>query len=644
MTSPNPNGQFAPSQYQQQVHYPTGKPQGQYPLQAHPFPQYMQPYYGTEPAASFIAELPAPLPAAPPTTTSEQQLNQDQLLAHKLQQLEVEEARRRSVSLTDRGPPQHSLHAPSQPNLRHSYHEQSHQHRLHSRSVSALTPSGSVPALRTRALSQNASVPLTPYGPNSFSRPIGLETSDLPEVVVAPLVDENSPQWEPELSQLPEVVVGPHVVNSNGEEVLSPTTHPTFHLPSTPDDTAAMAKYLEQHRQVPHPLQWNLPPPVATFHATSIRNPKSESWLDTPLSLQWRTNRISNKPPKSVPPAFEFTFKHKGGTFRDPQFSWTMTHTARAGKLQKGQKDQEWRYLLKMESDNKVRKSESLYPPKFPVEILTTYVHASNYDSLRFVGPGGRTYKWVSHAPVTAMHGARFDGLRHALFVSPDGTSDPLYGLLVADHAYWDGFLDPNETHAKTTCSGCQMRPLVGLRWKCRICVDDHNVCSTCHATNSSVKNTCIFSLVNLPDETLNIRSTNVDPALVVATLQILKDWKLHTLRWEKLQDPRGFEYSENLARKGDLGRIRHWRKTDFDKKGRMRLGGDGFSTVVKMREIDAMVPVLEETPASETAVAMEGDTPGRGSMAGDGDAGGDTTTSTTAGGGDGGGGGASTT
>lgn len=62
-------------------------------------------------------------------------------------------------------------------------------------------------------------------------------------------------------------------------------------------------------------------------------------------------------------------------------------------------------------------------------------------------------------------------------------------------------------------------------------------------------------------------------------------------MRAERARDPKAFEYSEGRARRGDLGRIRHWRRSDFDKKGRLTMGGEVFGTVVKAREIEAAVP-----------------------------------------------------
>ncbi|KAF2638331.1 hypothetical protein P280DRAFT_366095, partial [Massarina eburnea CBS 473.64] len=186
-----------------------------------------------------------------------------------------------------------------------------------------------------------------------------------------------------------------------------------------------------------------------------------------------------------------------------------MTPAPRKDKAKKVQED--WKYMLKMDSNNLKRKNEILQPAKGG-SLITTYIHASNYDSLRFVGPDKRLYLWVSHLPVTAMHGSRYDTLRHALFVAKSGENDPLYGDIVADHAYWDGFVDYNEAHLRVEY------------------------------------------------EALHIRSSSVEPALVVATLQILKDWEMHTMRVEKGVDPRGFEFSEISARKGDLGRLRYWK------------------------------------------------------------------------------------
>ncbi|KAF1355994.1 hypothetical protein EJ07DRAFT_181579 [Lizonia empirigonia] len=76
---------------------------------------YVQPFYGTLGPPPIIAELPAPLPSAPPTSTPERQLTEDEQLARKLsapgqqltddeelarqlQHLEVQEARSRSNS------------------------------------------------------------------------------------------------------------------------------------------------------------------------------------------------------------------------------------------------------------------------------------------------------------------------------------------------------------------------------------------------------------------------------------------------------------------------------------------------------------------------------------------------------------------
>jgi hypothetical protein len=110
MASPNPNQYpyqgWTSQNYQQPLaqrpgnrysqSYPVHQPyHAQYEPQHAP---YVQPYYGDTSRTPIIAELPASLPPAPPTTTSDQQLKDDALFAHKMQNLEVAEVRQRSSS------------------------------------------------------------------------------------------------------------------------------------------------------------------------------------------------------------------------------------------------------------------------------------------------------------------------------------------------------------------------------------------------------------------------------------------------------------------------------------------------------------------------------------------------------------------
>ncbi|KAF2475970.1 uncharacterized protein BDR25DRAFT_191554, partial [Lindgomyces ingoldianus] len=192
-----------------------------------------------------------------------------------------------------------------------------------------------------------------------------------------------------------------------------------------------------------------------------------------------------------------------------------MTYPPSSGKgaLQKPS----WTYNVKRDIDTNMKKSESLTPSKGK-DIICGYAHGQNYDSLKFIGPDAKSYKWVTHIPLRSLHGSRYDTVRHALFVSIQryGNEDPLYGQIVADHTFFDGHVDYTE--------GCK------------------------------------FTLVSLPDEALHIRSPHVDPAMVVATLQVLKDWEMNTLREQRKKDPVGFAASVDMARKGDLGRLSYWR------------------------------------------------------------------------------------
>ncbi|KAJ4358133.1 uncharacterized protein N0V89_002712 [Didymosphaeria variabile] len=149
--------------------------------------------------------------------------------------------------------------------------------------------------------------------------------------------------------------------------------------------------------------------------------------------------------------------------------------------------------------------------------------------------------------------------------MAPKGC-DPLYGEIVADHAYWDGFIDYSEVH-RVMCAGCGASPINGLCWKCKSC-KDHDICEQCRLANRSVKSTCSFTLVNLPDEALYIRSSEVDPALICATFQIMRDWEFHMLRVQRNRDPKGFKMSEDKAREGDLGKSTYWRLGDKPSQG----------------------------------------------------------------------------
>jgi len=169
-----------------------------------------------------------------------------------------------------------------------------------------------------------------------------------------------------------------------------------------------------------------------------------------------------------------------------------------------------WAYELKLDPRTNLRKSEVLLQGGPNARsILTTYVHALNYDSLRFIGPDGRAYMWVTSTKVSSIHGSRYDTLRHALFAAIGNNPDPLYGGIVADHCFWDGHVDTSGGYA--------------------------------------------------PDESVYIRQTTVDPALVVATLQVMKEWEKHTLRQEKRKNYKAFSAAEEEARRCELGASSYW-------------------------------------------------------------------------------------
>ncbi|KAH7390818.1 hypothetical protein DE146DRAFT_662827 [Phaeosphaeria sp. MPI-PUGE-AT-0046c] len=532
--------------------------------QAQPAP-YLQPHYATTAPTTFIAELPAPLPPAPHTITSGEQLKEDALLAHKLQQIEVAEVRQRSSSAVSQNQRPISMLPPNQ------------------RPVSMLPQN---PPYQSPLLHQVSSLSLTTqstnmssadlyWGPDSFNAARdGPTTNPLLDVV-----PPNLPIFYDSANDFPIPVQSEE--QSKG---LPVTTLP---------DTHTLIAQLEENRQVPYPPTWRLPPTVATFYAyPGDQTTPGSDWLTQQESCTWRTIRPTETTYNPAAPTYAFKFTTKGGSFRDPRFSWAMTlpdppADPKKKKASKG-KPVTWSYDLRLEKNTGMRKSEVLNHGA-KKSILTTYVHAQNYDSLRFVGPDGRGYMWVSSSAVSSMTGFRYDTLRHALFVSVGDIQDPLYGEIIADHTFWDGYVDEHEVHTGVKCDGCQTAPIKGPRWKCKTC-HHHDVCKDCRDSiqagrfGEAMQKACDLSLVCLPDEALCIRSAMVEPALVIASLQILKDWERHTLRGEKKKNPKAFLENEEEARKRDLGIMRYWRATDWDKKEKKNTANEKMGTVVKAR------------------------------------------------------------
>lgn len=238
-----------------------------------------------------------------------------------------------------------------------------------------------------------------------------------------------------------------------------------------------------------------------------------------------------------------------------------------------------WRYNLKLDPRTSKRLEESLTTPEGKF-VLCTYIHAKNYDSLRFIGLDGRTYKWVSSGVVSSLNGSRYDTIRHALFVSAYTNQDPLYGQIVADHTYIDGFVDHEEVHEGINCQSCNTGPLVGKRWKCRNC-PDHNICDSCRTLHVATTPGCDFTLVSLPNEAVYVRSPKVDVGMIVATLQIMKDWEKIILREERKKKPGDFAVNVEAARQDDIGRMSYWKSSDFEGSG----VDEVYGTLVAARE-----------------------------------------------------------
>lgn len=458
-----------------------------------------QPYYSDAASNPVIAELPAEQAAAPCTFTSEEDAKQDEVLVHRMSQLEVQ------------GSPRtwQSQQWPANPSPTHSPSVSSLPTRRSASVTSSSTQNLATPPLvhqhSTRSLrphSKSIGTYAQHWSPDSLARVQRIDPASC--------------------STLPEVVVEPFPMSYSDARLASQSLpipvaldRQSIEQPCATPEPWTLPAYLEKYRQAPYPPQWSRPPVLRTLYAgRSSEHASGSTWLDTPASSTWSTKRHSDKAHQASPPMFCFKFKSTSGGFRSPKLSWTMTciEPAKDGDTKASkQKASTWTYDLRIDGRTNLRKSESLLRggPN-PQSIMTTYVHALNYDSLRFIGPDEKAYMWVSSTKVSSVDGVRYDTLRHALFVATRGNANPLYGQIVADHCFWDGGVDG--------------------------------------------------SGASLPDEALYLRCSVVDTELVVATLQVMKDWEKHKLREEKRTKPKAFCATEEEARKHALGAASYWK------------------------------------------------------------------------------------
>ena len=577
----------------------------------------VQPSYSTLEAAPVVAELPASVPLGLPTSTLEkqlmedeqiarklsapdQQLTEDERIARQLQQLEVEEANRPNSNASQQQRPiSMALQSPQyMPSL------------LQQRSSQSLRTYSQIPTMDTQhnhgLVQQQYTNSLRPHSQGfsdiswssgSLGPPPSIQSRYVP-------LSNATPNWTLEGLPHPLPLVNlsnlPEVVPDNPPQTIKPLS-----------DSVSLSAYLEEHLQVPYPLQWRLSPIIKMYHARA-NIMSTTDWLDTPDSSDWLVHRQSDYSGSSSPASYSFTFKTKGGKYRDPRFSWVMQCNVQEPKNRR--RHRVWTYELRLDLNSGVRKTEFLNPSG-ETNILTTYVHAPNYDSLRFISNDGKSYLWVSHMPLGTTKGSRYDTLRHALFVATGNHPDPLYGDIVADHTYWDGFINETEIHKGVICIECQTKPIVGQRWRCKAC-SDHNICGLCWNSRPkrSIEPACNFSLTCLPDETLCIRSTAVDHALVIATLQILKDWQKLELRRQKGRDPKGFALNEEAAREHNLGKLSYWRGSDSCMKTsalqRVRSRAENVEAIQNPNEITS---ALENLADAGLAMAAQGQKGGHG-------------------------------
>ncbi|KAF2493937.1 hypothetical protein BU16DRAFT_619138 [Lophium mytilinum] len=341
-----------------------------------------------------------------------------------------------------------------------------------------------------------------------------------------------------------------HLAPQQPVELPASGHHPR---PTTPQnlslvDPKELVNYLEEHRQPPIPQTWHLPPPTSSLYGTFHPCVDSD-WADPLGAQEWSSLRtvVQQKSPKHAP-LFYIKMEQKGGHIRDKKYCWTMSSPSSNAKSL-------WSYTLTRNRKTDAVLSETLTNP-YGVQIHPKFEATGEYASLTFKNLDGTSYEWRSSARVSSLNGARWDTVRHALFCN---------NAIVADHVFWDGFVDEQEIHKTATCDGCKTKPMVGIRWKCKTCLDDHDVCNPCRQTGQSVKPSCTWRIKGaLPDESMNIRMQGLDIGMAAATLQVLRDWERHLLREEKAKNPVEVAHAETLAGTQPLGMISYLKAKDL--------------------------------------------------------------------------------
>lgn len=152
-------------------------------------------------------------------------------------------------------------------------------------------------------------------------------------------------------------------------------------------------------------------------------------------------------------------------------------------------------------------KPEALYGPDGKA-VAAKFTHGNgggaSVDKLTFTLSDGQRYEWRSNHPVSTVGGYRYDFQCYALFrVAGAGLQ------LVADDAPWNGDLVENA-------------------------------------------------------EALTIRVQDVDHAMVMAMLQMMKDAQWEVLRAETRNDSKVVKKTVEQARKTEMGKLVYWYRKDF--------------------------------------------------------------------------------
>ncbi|KAF2101418.1 hypothetical protein NA57DRAFT_72861 [Rhizodiscina lignyota] len=361
---------------------------------------------------------------------------------------------------------------------------------------------------------QNNNLPPPPPGPPGYSNPAArvpyshshhnsFSSGNVPFPVPVPSSSSSGQDWQQQ--------------SQDDRSLFSHSHHSHNHSYGRPPplEPEEVAMYFSRNNCIPIIPEWQpLPPPVRVFYL-SMTSSGTEvgNWLADMNGLEfhsipWRERKQLSKKERKKCGSMLFGMKMSshGGHFRDAKYHWKLYDAIKDSDCDRPL----WCFKRKVELNGGKKNVELEGPGGREVSFKFEHGDPSErggYDKMEFTAPDGTIYEWRTDRPISMLYGWRADFVRYALFrVHRNGALQ-----LVADDALWDGHKDE-------------------------------------------------------PGEAITIRERGLDDAMVLATVQVMKDMQWEdVLRVERNKNKVEFIHAEAQARDTKLGKLSFWRKEDFE-------------------------------------------------------------------------------